>query len=438
MCTMLALTGMLVVATASATYPVTHTNCGVQHTVASAPQRVITMNQGATEFLLSMGLQGSMVGTAYLDDAIWPKYANAYNSIPVLASGYPNETTIMASNPDFIVASYKSAFAEQWTDGSKTRGIYSSATVGPCTGTGSEWSGQNRRRGNTCRPQLHSRNIGTYLFEDACEDSSLKQTATEEFVYTEMRAMGAVFGVDAQPLIDNMKKDFDAAAALVSSSMAQGRTMKTVWLDCVDCRGCKATDKQLYVGAGQGVPNMLMNEAGLSNVFSSLTGNWGCASASDIAAAKPDVIVVVDASWDTASEKIEWLYNHSAFCELGVLKSARLVSIPFSASTLSPRSGPAALDLARAALHVRCAKQIPQLESGVSSFSPSYLRSLTANLACPLSAQFTVYTDGDAETGSCTAPVPTTTGEMDAASHFSASRWLLAAWASVVLHGFFC
>ena len=44
-----------------------------------------------------------MVGTAYLDDAIWPRYAAAYNSIPVLSSSYPTEAQIMAVNPDFIL-----------------------------------------------------------------------------------------------------------------------------------------------------------------------------------------------------------------------------------------------------------------------------------------------------------------------------------------------
>ena len=46
------------------------------------------MNQGVTEFMLAMGLESRMVGTAYLDDAIWPRYTAEYNAIPVLASGY--------------------------------------------------------------------------------------------------------------------------------------------------------------------------------------------------------------------------------------------------------------------------------------------------------------------------------------------------------------
>ena len=62
------------------------------------------MNQGMTEFLLAMGLQNHMAGTAYLDDEIWPRYAAEYNAIPVLASGYPTDTQIMAVDADFITA----------------------------------------------------------------------------------------------------------------------------------------------------------------------------------------------------------------------------------------------------------------------------------------------------------------------------------------------
>ena len=66
--------------------------------------RAQTMNQGMTEFLLAMGLQDHMAGTAYLDDYIWPRYEAEYNAIPVLASGYATDAQIMEVNADFITA----------------------------------------------------------------------------------------------------------------------------------------------------------------------------------------------------------------------------------------------------------------------------------------------------------------------------------------------
>ena len=373
-------------------------NCGVSQTVSTAPTRVITMNQGATEFMLALGLHSSMVGTAYLDDAIWPKYRKTYESIPVLASGYPDETTILAQNPDFIVASYSSAFREQYVVDGKTKGIFSPATIAPCTGQGSDWGLSWR----TCRPQLHNRNIGTYLFEDACEDTSLRPSSVkEETVYQEMQALGAIFGVDVQPLIDEMKADFDEAASLVSGLM-HGQPLKTVWLDCIDC--CKVgagAEKQFYVGGGTGAPNMLMQEAGLKNAFSDRTGNWVCVNVSDIIAVDPDVIVVVEASWDPAMSKIKALYEDNAFCQLSAVRGARFVEIPFSATTLSPRNGPAALDLAIAAVHVRTGANLLPQESGVRTYNPNLLRSETANSMCPLTLTSILYGDDFAQGKDC-------------------------------------
>lgn len=115
-----------------------------------------------------MGLADKMVGTAYLDDAIWPRYAEEYSAIPVLSSSYPNETTIMSVEPDFIMGSYKSAFAEHprgsrngiFTNKSVTFGA-GEITVGPCDGENSDWfaagstNETNPTAYSTCRQQLN-------------------------------------------------------------------------------------------------------------------------------------------------------------------------------------------------------------------------------------------------------------------------------------------
>jgi len=374
------LSPLLFVAT-HASYPQSYTSCGVKYSVSKTPERVITMNQGATELMLALGLADKMAGTAYLDDHIWPQYAAAYGKIPVLSTGYPNETTIMSKNPDFIVASYNSAFREQYDDKGKKKGIFSAASVGPCKGTGSEFAGVK----TTCRPQLHAKNIGTYLFADACEDKTLRPTAvTENIVYDEMRALGKIFNVDVEKKIKDMKADFDSAAAMVSSS-SHGKKLKAVWLDCVGC--CKTADgveKQIFVGAASGAPGLLMKEAGLDNAFAGKTGNWVCVKESELVAAAPDVIVVVDASWDTALSKITWMYNHTDFCKMDALQGARFVQIPFSASTLGPRNGPASLDLAIASLHVRLGTTTEVRESGVKSFKRKEFESHIAGLKCVL------------------------------------------------------
>jgi len=377
-------------------YPISYTNCGVDNVInAPGPQRVVTMNQGATEFMLSLGLADKMVGTAYLDDYIWPKYSAEYAKIPVLATGYPNETTIMSVDPDFIVGSYNSAFHARYNDTKRNRmrGIFSNDTVGPCIGTGSEWADLTSSRPTTsCRPQLNAKGIGTYLSVDACESKALRPQGgvTEETVYAEMRNLGSIFNVDAEAMISEMKEDFDAANKMVAKAM-DGKKLRAVWLDGLDCGS--ESYPQHFLGAGSGAPQMLMEESGMENVFGHIKENWECVNESAIIAAEFDVMIIVDASWDSALDKITWLYNHSEFCGTDVLKGARLVQIPFSASTLSPRNGPAALDLAKAALHVRTGSLTPVQKSGVSSFSPQMLESHTAGLKCTMKKDMVLYGD---------------------------------------------
>ncbi|MEE3920328.1 hypothetical protein V2I01_25410 [Micromonospora sp. BRA006-A] len=93
--------------------PVAVTNCGTPVTIAAPPMRVVTMNQAATEIMLALGLQDRMIGTAYLDDAILPAYADAYAKIPVLAKEYPTKEKLLEAEPDFVYASYNSAFGDE-------------------------------------------------------------------------------------------------------------------------------------------------------------------------------------------------------------------------------------------------------------------------------------------------------------------------------------
>lgn len=381
---------LAIVAVIGQAYPVSYTSCGVTHVVSQSPQRVVTMNQGATEFLLALGLAGRMVGTAYLDDTIWPQYAQDYKRIPVLSSSYPNESILMGVSPDFIVGSYNSAFREQYISNGKTRGIFNT-TIGPCVGNGSDW-GETWR---TCRPQLHAASVGTYLFMDACEDSSLRpSTVNEDTVYDSMRALGAIFQVNVNPIIQDMKRDFDNAEATISSAM-HGTPLNVVWLDCVGRCCSDNTGEKVFVGGATGAPAMLMQEAGLRNIFSNKVGNWVCVNKQDIVAAAPDVIIAVDAAWDTAMQKVNWIYNDTAFCQMDAVRGARFVSIPFSASTLSPRNGPAAHDLALAALHVRLGTLTASRQSGVSSFNPHMLQLQTKNSKCPLQMSAVVYDNDD-------------------------------------------
>ena len=103
----------------------------------------------------------------------------------------------------------------------------------------------------------------------------------------------------------------------------------------------------------------------------------------DIIDADPDVFVIVDASWDTALSKIDYLHNHSDYCNLRAVQEAEYIKIQFSASTLGPRNGVAAIDMVSAAMHLHTGDAVLNFQSGVDFFEDEFLKDHTANLKCP-------------------------------------------------------
>ena len=158
-------------ATVSAEFPFEYTNCHLSFTVKDAPQRAVSLNQGTTEMLLGLGLEDRMAGTAYLDDAIWPEFAEAYNKVPVLEeSAYPNITTLMGANPDFIYASYRSAFQAK-TEESQRRIEYFEVLPDGC-----ELVVESSRGNATyCRAELDAvLDIPTSLQTTSCEKAEFR------------------------------------------------------------------------------------------------------------------------------------------------------------------------------------------------------------------------------------------------------------------------
>jgi len=114
----------------------------------------------------------------------------------------------------------------------------------------------------------------------------------------------------------------DAAADLITEQKAalagisaDDRGLKAVWYS--------AGSDQPYVGAGIGAPQMIMDAAGLDNVFSEVRDTWTSTSWELIADADPDVIVLVDAAWNTAESKIALLESNPVTAQLDPVENGR-------------------------------------------------------------------------------------------------------------------
>lgn len=275
--------------TAAAAFPVTVTSCGFSSTLDRAPQHAVTLNQGATEVALALGVESQMAGTAYLDDAIPDKWKAAYDSVPVLSDEYPDREALLAAEPDFLYASYASAFDDK------------------VAGT---------------QPELAEDGIASYVSPFGCPAGQGRAETSFESVWAEVDAVAQAFGVPdrAAAFRTEQQQQLDT---LDGQAAAHGHTI--FWYD--------SGDKTPFVGAGEGGPQLVIDAIGGTNVFADLPGGWADASWEQVLKADPDVIVLADASWDTAATKKAYLESDPVLKDLSAVKAGNIVTVPFSEST---------------------------------------------------------------------------------------------------------
>ena len=275
--------------TASDDYPVKAVSCGFTSTIETKPRRAVTMNQGATEVALALGVRDQLAGTAYLDDAVPDKWKSAYDSVKVLSKEYPDRETLLAAKPDFVYGSYASAFGKE------------------AAGSQSELS----RAG-----------IGSMTSLFGCGENKPSRDVSFESVWDEIAMVSDVFGVPERAA----KIEADQKATLEKLRTGDaGAGTDVFWFD--------SGDKTAYAGAGEGGPQLILDAVGATNVFADVKGGWADVSWEKVVESDPDVIVLADASWSTADDKIKQLKKDPVLSQLGAVKGKRFVVIPFSEST---------------------------------------------------------------------------------------------------------
>ncbi|MBE1878257.1 ABC transporter substrate-binding protein [Myceligenerans pegani] len=276
------------------TYPLTLANCGQEVTFEAPPQRVVSLDQGSTEILLSLGLEDRMVGTASWTDPVREDLAEANAGVPRLADEAPTYEVVLDTEPDLVTASFGRHFVE---GGVAERSRF--------TGTG----------------------IESYLSPTDCDgDTSINgawtartSPLTIDALYQEIRELAQIFDVPGrgEALIEQLERRREAALKAIDAS---GLTVAFWFADL----------KTPYFAGGGGSPNLLATDAGAENVFADLDDDWVATTWETVVERDPDVLVMGDLSrrrWpgDQASEKIDFLESDPLTRNLSAVAEDRYI-----------------------------------------------------------------------------------------------------------------
>lgn len=286
-------------ATPSADAAVEIENCGVPVTFATAPKRVVTIKSTSTEMLLALGLGDRIVGTAFQDGPLPDSLAAEATDVPSISDFMPSEEAVLDLEPDLVYSGWESAFAP-------------------------DAAGE--------RDELASLGVAGYVQPAACRSAQQPGKLDFDEIFREIGEVATIFRVDPSALIEAQKTEL---ATVVPDS----RGLTALWYS-------SGTDEP-YVGAGIGAPELIMETAGLENIAGDIDQTWSTLGWEAVVDADPDVIVLIDASWNTADSKIEALKTNPATAALPAVQNSRYLILPFAAGEAGVRSVSAAVSIAQ-------------------------------------------------------------------------------------------
>ncbi|RBM13023.1 ABC transporter substrate-binding protein [Prauserella sp. PE36] len=274
-------------------YPRTVDNCGVRTVVDEPPERVVSLNQGTTEILLSLGLADRLVGTATWTDPLPADLVEANEGVPRLADNMPSFEAVLAAEPDFVTASFVSTL-----------------------GTG----------GVATREQFAELGVPSYLSPSDClkdnsgaGDGRRDQPLTMETIYAEVRDLAKLFAVEerGERLVANLRDRIERATNGLDAS---GVTL-LYWF---------ANSEAPYLAGCCGAPGVMTRAVGAENVFADTHEEWPQINWETVAERDPGVFVIGDLTRrsqtaETAAKKIEFLESHPVTRNLTAVREKRYV-----------------------------------------------------------------------------------------------------------------
>ncbi|MYW32808.1 ABC transporter substrate-binding protein [Streptomyces sp. SID2119] len=275
-------------------FPLTLKNCGRTVTVKAPPQRAVSVDQGSTEILLSLGLADRLAATATWSDPVMKGLEKANEGVERISENRPSSEKVLDKEPDFLSASFASTLAK--------------GGVAP-------------------REQFEKLGVPTYISPADCTgkdnsgggDGARTAPLTMDSVYTEVRELSQVFGVPERG--DALVKKLQARVAKATDGIDGSKASLLYWF---------SDSKAPYLAGCCGAPGVITRELGAKNVFDDTHDEWPQISWETVADRNPDVLVIGDLSRTTqtaesAEKKIEFLESNPVTKTMDAVKNRRYV-----------------------------------------------------------------------------------------------------------------
>ncbi|MFD6855848.1 ABC transporter substrate-binding protein [Rhodococcus sp. NPDC060090] len=286
-----------ITASSTSNYPLSIENCGRTVTIDGPPQRAVSLNQGSTEILLSLGLADRMVGTATWTDPVRENLAAENEKVPRLADNNPSFEVVLDTEPDFVSASFGGTLGEG---------------------------------GVATTEQFEQLGVPSYLSPTDCDgkddnsvnsDGNRTEPLTMDSVYKEIRDLAAIFDVAerGEAFVAELEQRYETAAGEIDAS---GVSLAYWFADT-------ATP---YVAGCCGSSGIITNSVGAENVFDDTTNEWPQVSWESILDRDPTALVLGDLSrrsiaGDALDSKIEFLESNSVTQRLTAVQNKRYIVV---------------------------------------------------------------------------------------------------------------
>ena len=305
----LGLTGFAATSFAATQYPLIINNCGQKVAFQKAPAKIVSIGQGMTEILFSLGLADKIAGTAVWVGPILPQYAEANSKIPRLADNDPSFESVVGKEPDLVAAEF------EWHVGAQ-------GSVGN-------------------RQQFSELGINTYVAPTDCVakvntdggDGVRKELFTMDLVYQEIDELAQIFDVRdrGDALIADLKKREAQAVASIAGARAKD-------LPIVFWYSSKEVSGDAFIAGKNSAPAYILKTLGARNVVTT-EDEWPLVGWETIAQANPAVIVIASMdrrryAADDPKVKVDFLEKDPVTSRLDAVRDKHFVMM--NAQSMNP------------------------------------------------------------------------------------------------------